>query len=179
MASVLIIEDGTGVANANSYATAAEARAYAVLRGVTLPAAADVDPVETMLVLATDYLESLAWIMYPATKTQGLAWPRVDSVWIDLFATPTVDPSQYLMPAKVVAAQCQLVIEQNNGVVLMPTTKGGYDSQFITREKTDVIETNYSEKLGTLNTPTMRIVNSLLRGYLVVGAGAGITAVRM
>lgn len=182
MASELIIEDGTGVANANSYAAAADARAYAALRGITLPAAgAGVDPVEVFLVLAAEYLDSRAWVGYLATATQGLAWPRVFD--FPLLAYPfypyeiagyweaylPFDPSYYVLPEKIAAAQCQLVIEQFNGVVLMPTTAGG--TQFITREKTDTIETNYSEKLGTLSTPTMPIVTSLLRGLQIVGGG--------
>lgn len=187
MASILTIEDGTGVAGANSYANAVEARAYAAARGVTLPAAVDgvTDPVEVLLILAAEYLDSQAWIGYLATATQGLQWPRVFdypylaypfysySILGYWAAYLPFDPSYFVQPDKILAAQCQLVIEQFNGVVLMPTSKGGIDSQFITREKTDVLETSYSEKIGTLSTPTILTVNSLLRGLLVVGGGDG------
>lgn len=190
---MLIIEDGTGVADANSYASAAAARAYAALRGVTLPAAPESgqDPVETMLVLAAQYLDGLSWIGKLATFTQGLKWPRVlnrpylgfkfyPSEWW-YYNEGTVDPSYYILPPKLIAAQCQAVLEQSaNGVVLQPTSVGGIDSQFVTRERVDVIETTYSEKIGTLTTPTMLTVNALLQGLLVVGGGAGaIRAVRV
>lgn len=158
----LVIEDGSGIADANTYVDAEQAREFASDRGITLPAAVEgVDPVEPWLILAADYLESLAYIYMPATTTQGLSWPRK----IDASAIDTI------MSDKLLKAQCQLVIEQSNGVVLLPTTKGGADGQFIVREKVDVIETQYSEKLGTLSTPTMYAVNSLLRGLVVAGGG--------
>jgi len=167
MASTIIVEDGTGVADANAYVDAAGARAYAALRGITLPAAPEsgVDPVEPWLILASDYLESKCYIFTQATLTQGLSWPRKPRCWDS-------NPADYLMPTKVINAQCQLVIEQFNGISLLPTTPGGADGQFVVREKVDVIETTYSEKLGTLSTPTMPAVDALLREYVVYGGGS-------
>lgn len=198
MSSILTIEDGTGVPDANSYASAAQCRAYALLRGAALPIAPGIgtDPVEVSLVLAAQYLDSLAWIGRMATERsapdamQGLAWPRVlTRPYLgypfypieEYFYLGNVDPSYYVLPAKVIAAQNQLVIEQLvNSVTLQPTTVGGYASQFVTREKVDSIETSYSEKLGTLTTPTMLIVNSLLQGLVIVGGGnTAIRAVRV
>jgi hypothetical protein len=191
MASLLVLEDGSGVENANSYTDAATARVYAATRGITLPAVSEdgVDPVEVWLVLAAEYLDAQAWIGYLATPTQGLQWPRVlthpylNFKYLPYLVLPfmyPIDPSFYILPPKLIAAQCQLCIEQSNGITLMPSTEGGYASQFITREKTDVIETNYSEKLGTLTSPTMPIVLSILRGLLVPGGGStAISAVRM
>ena len=191
MASVLIIEDGTGVANANSYASADDARAWAALRGITLPEFIEgsTDPVETLLITAMDYLESQNFIGFQATPVQALSWPRVFNFpylaypWYptDIFSIwmETIDPSYYVLPTKINQAQCQLVIEQNNGIVVMPTTPGGDAGKFVTRERVDVIETSYSERLGTLTTPTMRIVDSLLRGLVVAGGGsAAIRSVR-
>lgn len=170
MASELITEDGTGVADANSYASADEARAYATLRGVALPAApgSGQDQVEIWLVLATDYLESLSYIYYRATTTQALSWPRKRCFDTDF--------TGYVLPDKLKAAQMQLVIEQKNGVVLMPSTPGGIDGQFVIREKVDVIETAYSEKIGTLSTPTMPAVDALLRGLVTP---SGLRSVRV
>ena len=52
----LEIEDGTGKPNSNSYVTVAQARSYALARGVELPAAEAA--VESLLVQAMDYLEA-------------------------------------------------------------------------------------------------------------------------
>jgi hypothetical protein len=173
--------------------SAADARAYALNRGITLPAAGDAtDPVEIMLVLATDYLESRSYIGLRATGTQALQWPRVltrpyrnypffpmaeDSYYYLL----NVDPSYYdFIPAKLIAAQCQLCIEQQNSITLLPSKPGGIDGQFITRTRVDVIETAYSEKLGTLSTPVMPAVDALLREIVIRGGGqASLRAVRV
>lgn len=174
MASSLILEDGTGVTNANAYVSATAVRAYATLRGVALPAIADPDPVEILIIKATDYLESLAYIMFSAVVTQALSWPRTR-----ICHEP--DPTKFLMPTKIVNAQCQLVLEQfMNDIVLLPSTPGGAAGQFVIREKVDVIETQYSERLGTLSTPTMPAVDALLRELVVPGGGIGrIGAVRV
>ena len=73
----LIVEDGTGVAGAISYASVEDARAYAAERGLVLPV--DDAAVEVLLVRACDYLESLE-SQYKGVRTtpgtQALAWPR-------------------------------------------------------------------------------------------------------
>jgi hypothetical protein len=159
----IVVEDGTGKPNANAYVDAAGARQYASDRGIALPdVQGEVDPVEPWLVLATDYLESLSYIFIPATTTQALAWPRKVSN----------SATDYVMSDKLAKAQCQLVIEQSKGIELMPTTAGGDGGKFVTREKVDVIETTYSETLGTLATPTMPAVNALLRDLLIRGGGS-------
>ena len=86
----LVIEDGTGISNATSYVTAAEARTYALARGVTLSATDSV--VEIQLLKAMDYLQSLTQCYmgckkWPPTMgthehEQALAWPR-ENVIID------------------------------------------------------------------------------------------------
>lgn len=191
MASILILEDGSGVEDANSYVDAATARTYAANRGVTLLAAPETgtDQVEVWLVLAAQWLDAQAYLGVLASPSQGLQWPRVfscpllDYPYIPGLCVPwawPIDPSYYSLPQKVKNAQCQLVIEQSNGVVLQPTTKGGADGQFVLREKVDVIETQYSEKIGTLSTPTLRIVDSLLRDFLIAGGGSlALKAVRV
>jgi hypothetical protein len=181
MASIIVLEDGTGVSTANSYSSAADARSYAISHGSTLPdAGTGIDPVEVALIKAAEYLDSLAWVGFRATNTQALEWPRVLTApyrnykficTSDAGYCLGVDSSYYVLAAKVKAAQCQLVVEQiDNSVILQPTTVGG--TQFVTREKVDVIETSYSERLGTLSTPTMFGVNTLLRDLLIPGFGS-------
>lgn len=77
----LIIEDGTGVAGANSYVTVAEFEAYALERGVTLTGT---PTSEQLLIRAMDYLESLSYIGEIASMGQALQWPRY-GVYIDCY----------------------------------------------------------------------------------------------
>ena len=72
----LIIEDGTIVANANSYVTVAEIKAFAAARSLTLP---DTDAeIEVLAIKAMDYLSSLEGHFqgYRVSETQTVSFPR-------------------------------------------------------------------------------------------------------
>ena len=72
---MLTIEDGTVIANANSYTTDAEFVAYAAERGLTIPSVeGDRDVLQ---VLAKDYIDGLTFKGYRADPTnQYLSFPR-------------------------------------------------------------------------------------------------------
>lgn len=152
----LIIEDGSGVANANSYVTVAEYRAYATPRGVSLPVA-DAE-VETQLILACDYLESLSWLGMPTYDDQALAWPRDEiRIGCSLIADDVI-------PNKIKLAQMQLAIQVNAGIDLLPSIAGG-SSGAIIKEKVGPLETEYAAPfVGTQ--PYFRAVNVLLAAYV-------------
>lgn len=156
----LVIEDGSGVANANSYGNLADARSYAADRGVTL--STDDPTLTAQLILACDFLESFAdrYVGSPVSFTQSLSWPRQGV----MYDCDTAFPSNEI-PPQLISAQYQLCIEQFNGIDLQPTTdysQGGY----VTEEKTDVLITKYSEKIGTTQAPLMPKVMALLKTLL-------------
>lgn len=113
-----IIEDGTGVAGATSYATVAQAQAYATDRGLSLPAAeADV---QKLLIKACDFLQSLE-DQYQGSRTdaeQALAWPRSG---VTVFGTRLVEDDA--IPSMLVQAQCQLAVDLVDND-LQPTDQG-------------------------------------------------------
>lgn len=152
----LIVEDGSGVANANSYVSVAEYRAYATPRGVSLPASDS--EVETQLILAMDYLEVQCWRGIATYDDQSLAMPR-EQIYISgsLIADDVI-------PNKIKFAQMQLALQVNNGVDLMPTVVGGASGAVI-REKVGPLETEYaSSNVGTQ--PYFKSINALLGPYL-------------
>lgn len=150
----LIIEDGTVVANANSYVTLVEARAYALARGVTLSGTDS--EVEILAIKAMDYLEAQRG-KYQGRKTdpdnQVLQWPRKE-VYID--CDEVVD--QNTIPQELKDAQCQLIIEGHNSVVLQPNLTSGE----VRREKLPHLEIEYNDKGGSSVSPVMTAVRSLL-----------------
>lgn len=86
----LIIEDGTEVANANSYITVAEYSSWANARfgaSRTTAPACDQDA-EKHILRAMDYFEAQEFQGYKVTSTQVLQWPR-SWVEIDGFAVET------------------------------------------------------------------------------------------
>ena len=162
----LIKEDGSIVPGANTYVLRAEAITYALDRGITLP---DTNATDAMIFGAMDYLAifDAKWKGEPVDPaSQSLAWPRKDvylpAAWVAL-------PDD-IIPGQIVRAQCELILQINKGVDLLPTVSGA--DAFVTREKVDVIETEYSEAialelLGSL--PDMPLVNALLEPLMVVG----------
>lgn len=153
----LIIENGTNVAGANSYATLTEIRAFASARGVTLSA---VDAtLEVQAIKAMDYLESLR-DSYKGTKKysdQSLQWPRLD-VLVDGYELASTS-----IPTLLKNSQAQLCIEIHNGVDIMPTSTGGS----IKREKVDVIEIEYQPSASSIQ--KMRAFEGFLSPLLKSG----------
>jgi hypothetical protein len=133
----LIVEDGTGVENANSYSGLNDLRAYASARGVTLPSE---DPaLEVLVIKAMDFLESKR-AEYQGSKVfadQSLQFPRtgvyVDSILMDNDKVPTL----------IKSALAQLCMEMINDPDIMPNSKG-----YAVR-KTTVTESGVSTEFAT------------------------------
>lgn len=72
-----IVEDGTGLASAESYVSVSEADSYHELRGNT--SWDSIDDKEALLRKATDYMQGKYgghWAGYKKSTTQALDWPR-------------------------------------------------------------------------------------------------------
>lgn len=158
----LVIENGSLVAGATSYASVAEARAYAAARASTLPD--DDSAVEAALIVAMDFLESFR-DEYQGLKVdpleQPLQWPRA-GVKIDGAALPSTS-----IPKELKAAQCQLALESAGGLDLMPTG----DGREVIREKLDVLETEYGPGNGGAPQPVLTKVRALMAPLLRSGGG--------
>lgn len=155
--TALLVEVGTGVVGANSFATLTQARDFATLRGVTLSA---VDATLTSwLVKGTDYLKTFSYMgakTYPGQDY--LPFPRTNL---------TIDDEALgvdVVPNDIVAALCQLCIEQQAGVVLNATSTGAG----IKSEKIGPIETVYATPNGAGNAvkASMPIVAAYLKPYV-------------
>lgn len=155
MAITITIEDGSNVANANSFVTIAEVRAYAEARGVTLPVADD--SLAVMLIKACDYLEAQAnrYQGEIANDSQALQWPRID-VYIN--GSETAFPSNAI-PKQLKSAQSALVVAINEGVDIMPNYSA---SNFVTEETVGPITTKYADPTKVGIAPTLTAVDSLL-----------------
>lgn len=165
----LVIENGSGVADANSYATVAEARAYAAARGLTLPATDG--PVETALVLACDKLESYRYKGAKTDPANPLEWPRT-AVYLPGAASALADDS---IPVKLKQAQCQLAFDSTQ-TELQPTGTG----REVTKEKVDVIEIEYApSSTGSGSViPEFNKAEALLAPLLASGGAFGLTSYR-
>lgn len=170
----LIVEDGTGKTDSNTYADKTQARAYATARGVTLPA--DDSAVEAMLLKAADYLEGLR-ARYQGQRTtpgtQALQWPRSGVVIDDDYELP-----DNVIPVELKNAQCQLVLEQQSGLTLQPAS----DGRIVKSTKVDVIEKEYfsAADMGQSGSPlpTFPAVDALVAPLLKSGGTGLVSTVR-
>lgn len=153
----LIIEDGTEVTNANSYVTLAEARAYALARGVTLSATDSV--VEILVIKAMDYLESFDndFKGMRADSEQTLSWPRIYAYRNDGSEYPAI-------PKELKNAQCQLILDSNSFDIdpnRLLTDKG----QRIKERVEGAIDVEYAEQ-EQITRPMLRKFNNFIQPLL-------------
>lgn len=156
----LIVEDGSIVANANTWINRAALIEYAAARGVVL---ADTETTDFLIIKAMDYLALYndEWRGdLVAEGVQTTPFPRKN---LYIGNSTTVFPDNQI-PGALLRAQAELALQVNNGTNLLPTLDAS--TAFVKREKVDVIETEYSEAvalklLGEL--PTMPLVEALLR----------------
>ena len=155
--ATIIIEDGTVVSGANSYASEAELTTYAADRGVTLTAATDV-----LLIKAMDYIESLSFIGSKGSEGQPLQWPR-DQVYIDGFYAGSTTIPAALKTGQIATA---LAIDSEDSPLanVERATK---------REKVDVIEVEYMDNAAAQT--IVKTITAALRKLLVNGGSSTTT----
>jgi hypothetical protein len=153
----LIVEDGTGVVGANSFASLSQVSDFATLRGVDLSAVSD-DTLTAYLVRGTDYLKTFSFVGEQANAFGYLPWPRAGVYFGDYELPHTT------VPTGIVSALCQLCIEQHNGVVLFASGTG----PAVKSEKIGPIETVYATPMGASNAlrASMPSVMAFLKPYL-------------
>ena len=129
----LIVEDGTGVANADTFATVAEAQAYATKRGLDMPA--DEADVEPLLIKAMDFIKSVEE-RFQGVRTfddQLLPFPRMGVV---LFGNHLPDTT---IPDILKEAQCRLAFDAQS-IDFFPNASG----QEVIEEQVGPLKTKYN-----------------------------------
>ena len=166
---MLIVENGTGLTNANSYASVAEFKTYATDRGLTESLALSDAVIESSLIKASDYLEANyydAWKGTPTNIGQSLAWPR-DGVYID-----GVLLADNVIPQKLKNANIELAIRAGAGSELLPD-----EGQRVKREKVDVLEVEYNENYSA--EPKYPLISRMLAPFLESNQGSGINTAKL
>lgn len=160
----LIIETGDGVTDANSYATLAEWKSFAALRGIAVPTDA---AIEAALIQAADYIESLEdrFKGDRVLADQALAWPRQN---VYLFGSSTALDDDYI-PPQLKTGQNQLAADAIAlGGSLMPNGSG----RQVVREKVDVLEVEYA---NTKSSSVLPVFNKALSFLAPLFGNGGMT----
>jgi hypothetical protein len=134
----LIIEDGTGKPDAESYASAEDMAMYAVKFGVTIPA--EVPAQEALLRRAALAMDGMTWKGRKSNSEQALSWPR-RGVELDY----ELKPDNYL-PARVPYGQMALAaeihqddidpVEKRKGAVTLERVEGAVTREYATISNT-------------------------------------------
>lgn len=151
----LIVEDGTGIADANSYSGLDTVRDYAAERGAIVPAGDS--ELEAMAIRAMDYLDGRG------VGLLSLRFPPDGGAICGLTTAAAL--------TRLSRAQAQLCIEQSAGADLAPARM----SAFVTEETVGPITTKYSDRFGPISghPPTMPAVDALLRPFASCAHGGG------
>lgn len=132
----LIVEDGTGLANADSYVSLVNARLFATDYGISLP----VDDTEAEIALrqGAQYvdLSEPRFTGERLSDDQALAWPRVDSYKCNGIDIPSDEVPSEAWKAQVYAAQTY---------GLGTDVRSNYDGKEISSEKVASIKVDYFE----------------------------------
>jgi hypothetical protein len=131
---MLVVEDGTGLADAESYLSVADFRAYCAARGMAVTTATD-EVVEQRLRQATDYIDTFAHYKGKReTTTQALEFPRSNlRDWSGILITGK--------PRRVVFACAELAQRALTGTSLLPDLDRGGK---ITSEAVGPISVSYA-----------------------------------
>lgn len=179
----LIKEDGSIVANANSYANATDADAYQANRGRTAWAEATAEVKDAALVRATDYIEgrfALSFVGDRINDVQTLSWPRtgarypttgndfpIDEVPVDVLNACVLYADQVIGPGDDLEAMTELAvtpeIDDSGGTVTR------------SKEKVDVLETDTTFAGHASGSTSLRLIrpipeaDRLIRRWLQLG----------
>lgn len=162
----LVIEDGSIVANANSFVTRAEVISYASARGFVLP---DDETTDVLATLAMDYLWTLC---FKGTLVEGaeVPFPRYGLVDGD-----DAEGYEYAIPLGIKRAQMQLALDSHNGVDLAPSAT---PSSSLKRSKIGPIEEEFFAPGSTDTAPPLTVANTWLAPHLCPDSGWGLSVVR-
>jgi len=130
----LIIEDGTGKSDAESYASAADLVMYAGKFGVTIPT--EVPAQEALLRRAALAMDGLKWKGRKTNSEQALSWPRRE-VLLD----QEIKSNNYL-PARIQYGQMALAaeihqddidpVEKRKGAITLERVEGAVTREYAT-----------------------------------------------
>jgi hypothetical protein len=153
MVATIIVEDGTLVTSANSYASVATLTTYAGDRGVTIAATDE----EDLLIEAMDYIESLEYIGAQYTEDQALVWPRSGAVKKKRWTYEVTE-----IPQDLIDGLCEtaLAIDAGNSPI------NDIDRTTI-KEKVGDLEVEY--KAGSASSTIVKKINTKLKDLLAAG----------
>lgn len=154
MAVEFIIEDGTGVADANSYQSLIDARQVAENFGLTLPT--DDEQAKVALIKGAAFLERYRYKGKALTDTQGLAFPRA-MLYVNCKLVPSNSIPKQILQAQVFAAAYSVEGD----------LRGTSDGREVASEKLDVLQVDYFKNGKSNAVIVAPEITDRLRDYII------------
>lgn len=133
-----VVEDGTGLANSNSYESVANSLIYHADRGNVAWAALSEDEQKAALIRASDYADKRfgrRFRGYRRSKSQAKEWPRLDAFDDDDFLLNGIDDD---LPRQLIKAVNEYALRASTSVLAPDNVDTGLNSL---KEKVGPIET--------------------------------------
>lgn len=156
----MIVEDGTGLANADSYASVEFADDYFSARGVSKWSDLDAESKEQILVKATDYIDSVfQWKGKKLYESQSLRFPRMNLRDYEGCEIKGI-------PLCLKQAVCDAALITSEGAELFETAEHNGD---VVSETITTLSFTYSKNgsRSTTSTTLYDSINTKLRGLFV------------
>lgn len=171
----IIVEDGSGKSDAESYATVAFCDDYFSKRNITTWAALDTATKEANLRKSTEYMVAEyrnRWLGRRVLTTQALDWPRVGVVIQDFKQTQFTSYGLFqidwtIVPIEVQRACAELALKIQTIPTLAPD-----QPQAVTEETVGPITVKYDKDSSSI--VQYRQVDLMLKVYLVVGDNSSV-----
>lgn len=158
----LIVEDGSGLSNAESFISVADANTYFTNRGITAWTGSDAVK-EQALRKATDYMQGRYGRRWKGTRkfdSQALAWPRVGVLDADDYSV-----SDTIVPTPVKYACAELAVRSLTTSLLPDDTAPGIKSESVSIP--GPISKSVSYTGSKSKTPYFPVVDDLVRQYMI------------
>jgi hypothetical protein len=153
----LVIEDGTGVVGANTYASSSDLTAYAALTDTAITGTNEV-----LLHSAKRYIETLRFIGRKASSTNEMQWPRVGAM-IDGFYLESTE-----IPQLLIDLQCEVALSIDAGIDPLATK-----SRATKKEKVGDIEVEYMDGASVVEINPS--INALASKLIANGSLGGVS----
>ncbi len=163
----LVVEDGTGKADAESYLSAADATTYLTAVGSAAAWGVDAALQEAALRRATQYIDGeygRRFYGYRATQNQALQWPRWDAYDADGYLIPT---GQVPTALKHATAEAALRERVTPGILTPDLVRGGAVDQKTVTAGPVSVSTTYSESASVRT--LFPVLDNLLARYITSG----------
>lgn len=169
MMTDIIVEDGSGVPNANAYTTVSGVDEYCSMFGYSSWTSASTDVKKTSMFRAKRYLDGFSWKGNKVERTQSSAFPRENLVDDEGFEIATD-----VVPQEVVDAFCEAsyLFLPDSDVDLEPILD---KEDYVVQESfVDVASTTYGrEKVSPKSTVISYMLRGLLKSQFIVSVYRG------